>query len=392
MIPSRLRNFWQSQTAKCCVIGRLAVQERSAGSQCLQRILVQVSVNAIFLRNHALRWIIPTGVAGIVALAASGVLSAEATPNLPARTAAQLLADVETAHVDGLSGTIVGKTSLGLPALPGGSSAGLIGLLSGSHTSRFWYAGPNKQRFALLDTLGETDIFHNGRDVWTYDSSKHEASHTVLPPSTHERRATPPSIPAVTPEQAAEAALKAIDPTTVVTTDSARRVADRAAYELVLSPRDTSSRIGSVRIAIDGKTKIPLGVQVYARGAGAPAIDIAFTRISFAVPDDDNFTFTPPASAHVTSGSPDRHGVSSVPDAATIGKGWTTIVKLSSSDLQQNGELGAVIGSLPEVSWTGGSGRLFESKLLTALLADDGRVYIGAVDKNVLIAAAEHDK
>src|SRR6266700_2514705 len=181
-------------------------------------------------------------------------------------------------------------------------------------------------------------------------------------------------------------------PTTVVTTDSARRVADRAAYELVLSPRDTSSRIGSVRIAIDGKTKIPLGVQVYARGSGSPAIDVAYTRISFDVPDNDNFTFTPPASAHVTSGSADHHGVSSVSDAATIGKGWTTIVKLSSSDLLKNGELGAVIGSLPEVSWTGGSGRLFESKLLTALISDDGRVYIGAVDKNVLIKAAEHNK
>ena len=351
-----------------------------------------MSVNAIFLRNHALRWIVPTGVAGIVALAASGVLTAEATPNLPARTAAQLLADVERAQIDGLSGTIVAKASLGLPALPGGSSAGVVSLLSGSHTARVWYAGRDKQRFALLDTLGETDIFHNGRDVWTYDSAKHEASHTVLPPSSNEHHAAPPSIPAVTPEQAAEAALKAIDPTTVVTTDSARRVADRAAYELVLSPRDTSSRIGSVRIAIDGKTKIPLGVQVYARGSGSPAIDVAYTRISFDVPDNDNFTFTPPASAHVTSGSADHHGVSSVPDAATIGKGWTTIVKLSSSDLLKNGELGAVIGSLPEITWTGGSGRLFESKLLTALISDDGRVYIGAVDKNVLIKAAEHRK
>ncbi|HEX9230563.1 MAG TPA: hypothetical protein VF869_01540 [Jatrophihabitantaceae bacterium] len=350
-----------------------------------------MSVNAIFLRNHALRWIVPTGVAGIVALAASGVLTAEATPNLPARTAAQLLADVESAQIDGLSGTIVAKASLGLPALPSGSSTGVVGMLSGSHTARVWYAGRDKQRFALLDTLGETDIFHNGRDVWTYDSAKHEASHTVLPPFSNEHH-TAPGTPALTPEQAAEAALKAIDPTTVVTTDAARRVADRAAYELVLSPRDTSSRIGSVRIALDGKTKIPLGVQVYARGSGAPAIDVAYTRISFDVPDNDNFTFTPPASAHVTSGSADHHGVSSVPDAATIGKGWTTIVTVSSSDLLKNGELGAVFGSLPEVSWPGGSGRLFESKLLTALVTGDGRLYIGAVDKNVLIKAAERAK
>jgi outer membrane lipoprotein-sorting protein len=350
-----------------------------------------VSVTAIFLRHQALRWIIPTGVAGVVALAASGVLSAQASPNLPPRTAAQLLADVETADVGGLSGTIVAKASLGLPALPSGASNGLVGLLSGSHTSRVWYSGADKQRFALLDTLGETDIFHNGRDVWTYDSTQHLATHTVLPPSVAGHHHAPPSVPAVTPEQAAEAALQAIDPTTAVTTDSARRVADRSAYELVLSPRDTSSRIGSVRIAIDGKTKIPLGVQVYARDGSSPAIDIAFTRISFEVPDSDNFSFTPPPNTTVKNGSASKRGSSSIPVTSTIGKGWTTVVKLSSPDLL-NGELGAVVGSSPRITWTGGSGRIFESRLLCALVSDDGRVYVGAVDRNVLISAAEHDK
>jgi hypothetical protein len=40
------------------------------------------------------------------------------------------------------------------------------------------------------------------------------------------------------------------------------------------------------------------------------------------------------------------------------------------------------------VSWAGGSGRLFESKLVTVLICDDGRLYAGPVDKNVLIADA----
>ena len=331
----------------------------------------------------------PTGVAGIVAIAASGALNAGAAPDLPPRTAAQLLAEVENAHVDGLSGTIVSKASLGLPALPGGSSTGVFGLLSGSHTARVRYAGSSKQRFALLDTLGETDVFHDGRDVWTYDSSNHQATYSLLPPDAASQHSTPQTAPQLTPEEAANAALQAISPTTIVTTDSARRVADRSAYELVLTPRDASSRIGTVRIAIDGKTKIPLGVQVYSRESTSPAIDVAFTRISFSVPDDDNFTFTPPAGVKVRTGTGHDHNVSSLPDVSAIGRGWTTIVKVGGvPDMQ--GEMGALLNSLPRVSWPGGGGRLFESKLITAVLTDDGRLYLGPVDKNVIVSAAQH--
>jgi outer membrane lipoprotein-sorting protein len=364
------------------------------------RILVQVSVTAIFLRHHALRWIVPTGVAGIVALGASGVLSAQASPNLPARTAAQLLADVENAHVEGFSGTIVAKASLGLPSLPAASSSGsgLLSLLTDSHTARIWYAGPDKQRFALLDTLGETDVFHNGSDVWTYDSTKHLATHIRLPADA-DKPGTAATTPTLTPQQAADQALKAIDPTTVVSTDSARRVAGRAAYELVLAPRDTSSRIGSVRIAIDGKTKVPIGVQVYSRGGTSPALDVSFTRVHFGIPDADNFTFTPPKSAHVKQeslGQAEAQHQSAHPDgtATTIGKGWTTIVELRTPDLTTNasGAEKQLLDKLPRVTWAGGSGKLFESKLLTALITDDGHTFVGPVDKNALISAAEHHK
>lgn len=347
-----------------------------------------MNVRSLFQRNHALRWIVPTGVVGVVAIVASGILSAQAISGLPPRTAAQLLVDVENAHVDGLSGTIVAKASLGIPVLPSGAASGsnLLSLLSGSHTARVWYAGPDKQRFALLDTLSEADVFHNGRDVWTYDSKTHEATHMVLPADSDTHK-SPATTPTLTPDQAAEQALRAIDPTTIVSTDTARRVAGRAAYELVLAPRDANSHIGSVRIAIDGKTKIPLGVQVYARGDSSPAIDVAYTRIRYNVPDMTNFTFTPAKSVKIKNASftpSAQHGY----DGATIGTGWTTVVRMRVGDLGANGEETAYLQTLPRVSWTGGSGRLFESKLVTVLICDDGRLYAGPVDKNVLIADA----
>jgi outer membrane lipoprotein-sorting protein len=340
-----------------------------------------------------LRWIVPTGVAGVVALTASGILTAQASPNLPSRTAAQLLADVETARIDGLSGTIVAKSSLGVPgSITGGT--GLLGMLSGSHTARVWYAGPEKQRFAMLDTLSETDVFHNGRDLWTYDSAKREATHTILPsPGAMPERDSSATASPLTPEQAAQKALAAINPTTIVSTDSARRVAGRAAYELVLAPRDATSRVGSVRIAIDSQKKIPIGVQVFAKGGHSPAIDVSYTRLDFSIPDADNFTFKPSTSVKVkeTSAVP-----GSLPNnnVDLIGKGWTTVVRLQLSDLDANSTEKQYLDRLPRISWPGGSGRLFEtsSGLVTAVITDDGRVYAGAVDKSVLITAAAQHK
>jgi outer membrane lipoprotein-sorting protein len=364
-----------------------------------------VGVRATFLRHPTLRWLIPLAVVGGISLTAAGVFSAQASPNLPPRTAAQLLADIETAQVNGMSGTIVANADLGLPNLPnvGGGSASsenLLDLLRGSHTARVWYAGPTKQRIALLDAVGETDVFHNGTDLWQWSSADKTAIHTQLPNGGENLFRDHPTT--LTPEQLAKEALDAIDPSTKVDTDANRRVADRAAYELVLTPKDTTSRIGSVHIAVDGEYKIPVGVQVFARGApSSPALDVSFTRLSFRVPGDAQFSFTPPSGAHVQeSVAPEKpHGdkmfplepdVSpSHPRVTTIGTGWTTVVETDmGSDSQRVRQAQEALGGLTRVSGTWGSGYLFDSKLVTALLTDDGRLFAGAVDPQVLYAAA----
>ena len=135
-----------------------------------------MNAKKILRRRTVWRWGVPVAAVAVVAVLGSGVLSAGASPNLPDLTAAQLLAAVEQAHVDGFSGQVVENASLGpaasCPSLGGDSSSdtSLLSLLSGSHTARVWYAGPTKQRFALLGTLGETDVFHDGTDLWQWDS------------------------------------------------------------------------------------------------------------------------------------------------------------------------------------------------------------------------------
>ena len=161
-----------------------------------------------------------------------------------------------------------------------------------------WYAGPTKQRIAVMDSVNETDVFRDGDQVWQWSSATKTATHTQLPAGSAKTRSAP--APTLTPDQVAQRALAALDPTTIVQTDNDKTVAGRAAYELVLVPRATGSRVGAVHIAIDGQYKVPLGVQVYPRGADpSKAIDVSFTDINFAVPGDDNFRFTPPKGATV---------------------------------------------------------------------------------------------
>jgi outer membrane lipoprotein-sorting protein len=344
--------------------------------------------------------------------AAAGTIVASADPSLPERSAAQLLVDVQNARVDGFSGTVVQTADLGLPALPGltggGGDADLSRLIAGSNSARVWYAGQERMRVALLGTMGETDVIRNGSDVWIWRSRDNSASHLTIPAGTERKpQALPTGVPS-TPQEAADAALAAIDPTTEVTTTGAAEVAGRPAYELVLAPRDTQSLIGQVRLAIDAEEHIPLRVDVFAKGANDPAIRVAFQQISFQVPDAEQFTFNPPPGAKVEQAKPEEaRPDKSHPDKSNrvqeltekhagkvpadrpaaeagptvVGKGWTSVVvaKMEKSSGTENAQLESVLNALPRVSGSWGSGRLLAGKLFSVLVTDDGRVLAGAV-------------
>jgi outer membrane lipoprotein-sorting protein len=391
-----------------------------------------VDIVSVFRSRPALRWLVPSAAAVLVigGGAAAGTLVASADPALPERSAAQLLVDVQNAKVDGFSGTIVETADLGLPSLPGitggEGSADLTKLIAGSNTARVWYAGEDKVRLAVLGTLGETDVIRNGTDVWVWRSSDNSAMHRTLPADTadHKPTALPSGVPS-TPQEAADAALAAIDPTTKVSTTGSAKVAGRDAYELVLAPKDTASLIGQVRLAIDAKQHIPLRVDVYAKGANNPAVRVAFQQISFTVPDAQQFTFNPPPGAKVTTEKPPsgateqvkpgakldpktramleekaRTGVSGKPSAASdeptvVGQGWTSVLvaKMPANSAADSGnketqQLAGVLNSLPKVSGSWGSGRLLTSSLFSALLTDDGRILVGAVAPEKLYEAA----
>ena len=365
----------------------------------------------VFEHRPTLRWTAPVVAALLLASGGSvvGVITASARDGLPHRSASQLLVDVQNARVAGLSGTVVQNSNLGLPSLPGvggNGSSDMTSLVAGSHTLRLWYAGPNRVRLALLGSLGESDLVRNGADLWSWSSSDKSATHRDVGTSRTDGPSSLASGSPVTPQQAADAALKAISPSTRISTDGTAVVAGRSAYELMLQPRDTGSLVDSVRVAIDGKTHVPTRVQVFAKNVSKPAFEVGFTSFDPTTPAASVFRFNPPPNTKVTqsggtqdplTGSPSGKDSSSPPTSGAgsprvVGTGWTSVVIAkvpagTTTSRSGSGSMSRVLGALPTVSGAWGSGHLLRGTLFSALLTDDGRLVIGAVAPDALYAA-----
>src|SRR5579863_2061007 len=290
------------------------------------------------------RWAVPA--AGLVVtgavLAGSLISVAQASPGLPSKTPAELLAQVADSTTPPLTGTVVETTSLGLPSLPGTTDpTSVASLLTGSHTLRVWYSGPRHFRLAVPGTLSETDVIADGTTAWLWESTANAVTEFTLPAHQPAPVASPTTAP-LTPQQAAQQVLAAVGPTTTVSVDSNVTVARQPAYELVLAPKDSRSLVGQVRIAIDASNSVPLRLQVFARGAASPAISVGYTAISFGAPSAADTSFTPPPGAQVTTVGPDQGGQpgASGGDATTIGSGWLSVLDLPSAGLTAPGASG----------------------------------------------------
>jgi outer membrane lipoprotein-sorting protein len=369
------------------------------------------------------RWAVPAVaiVATGGAIAGSVITTAQAAPALSAKTSAQLLADVAANNkVPPLTGTVVETTSLGLPQLPQtGNPTSLSSLLTGSHMVKVYWENAQHFRLAVPQSLSETDIIRNGSTAWLWESTRNAVVKFSLPADTGKRASMTPATAPLTPQQAANQVLAAVGKTTTVSTQANVTVAGEAAYQLVLAPKDSRSTIGSVRIAIDGKTGVPLRVQIFAKGATTPAFQVGYTDISYVAPAAANLTFTPPPGATVTTAGADGgHATPGpMPDKSgmgTYGSGWIAVAELPQSDLLPSGTAGgvssaqsssssgggmlggntqevlnAILGSAKPVSGAWGSGELLHMSLLNVLITG-GKMYVGAVEPSVLYDAVGH--
>lgn len=309
-------------------------------------------------RRAVLRYVVPVAVVGMTA-ATVGLVPAFAgsgTPDLPKISAEELVAKIAASDAKQLSGTMRITTDLGLPSLPGvdgggsgpfghggpsrdggndengdGESGGgsqspadprtkLMELASGSHTLRVAVDGPKKHRVSIIEDTAEYSMIHNGGEVWAYDSATNSAYHATAPKgakSRHghmgrhggwwgkqdrpgEKGGPGQGLGNATPQELAGQALKAVDKTTSVTVDGTARVAGRDAYQLLIQPKQQGTTVGSVRIAVDAKSGVPLKFTLAPKSGGKAVIDAGFTSVDFTKPDAKTFEFTPPKDAKVT--------------------------------------------------------------------------------------------
>ncbi|MEU2733986.1 DUF2092 domain-containing protein [Streptomyces sp. NPDC007095] len=378
-------------------------------------------------RRKAARYVVPVAVVGVAA-ATIGLVPALADsgdPSLPKITAEQLIEKIAKSDVQQLSGTVKVSTDLGLPSLgglesgmlsgatkgSGGSSADpqskLMELASGTHTVRVAADGPDKAKVSVLENAAEYSVIHNGSDVWAYDSKSNEVYHSTAPAAEKGREKAPKDVP-TTPKELADEALKSVDDTTSVTVDGTAQVAGRDAYKLLIKPKQSGSTVGAITVAVDAKTGVPLKFTLVPKSGGAAVVDAGFTQVAFAKPAASTFDFTPPKGAKVTEGkdSKDSKAPESAPTRGdlgkgldglkTIGKGWSTIAEfdtggqgMPSGSSSEGGNVSGFLNSLGDhVKGKFGSGTVFSTRLVNALITDDGKVYAGAVTKDALVKAA----
>jgi hypothetical protein len=78
-------------------------------------------------------------------------------------------------------------------------------------------------------------------------------------------------------------------------------VAGREVYLLRMTPAADDTALGAVQASIDGKTMVPLRLEVFAKSGGSAVLQFGFDSVSYDPIDPALYAFTPPAGATVTT-------------------------------------------------------------------------------------------
>ena len=242
----------------------------------------------------------------VVGVAAS---RAQGSTPLPSISPAALLAKVATAaktpvpvsgSVTWTNGLIPGSDVANLLGGQSAAPSGLAGLAMGG-SGRLWVQPGSGVRLEVQGSNSDFVVVGGTGGVWTYSSATGTATHYARPTGTTAQSPAPgASASAVDPLAAITTRLQRFASTGTVAVTGQQTVAGRQSYTLTVTPAaGTATTLGSLRIAVDGATYVPLQVQVFAKGDTTPALSAGFTSISYAKNDAGLFSFTPPAGATV---------------------------------------------------------------------------------------------
>lgn len=398
------------------------------------------------MKRTLVRWIPAVLAPALIATTAIGLsVSANATVDLPDKSASQILQLVNTNPDIAFSGRVVKKAQLGLPPmnimpdisqsmideaaknmpeemmdfLPQASAQGSIALAlefaAGTHRANIYVDGVDKARVQVLDMLSERNFIRNGSDLWFYDASKQVVKHSVISASDEDEaknqalalwNANSTKLPfdVTSPAAVADYFLAQAGKDTVFTVGSDAKVAGRGVYQLNMSPKSSGSLVESIALSIDAATGLPLAVSVKAVSESAPAFEIAFESISFEKPDAANFNFVVPAGAKVekvalpskqdlekNSGkalTEEDEKLASAELEKLMAQGWAAVVEIPADKVPA--EISALKANklYTELTKSVAGGRIFTTALMNIFFADDGRIFAGSVTQQRLLEAA----
>ncbi|MFD7311358.1 outer membrane lipoprotein carrier protein LolA [Promicromonospora sp. NPDC059942] len=364
---------------------------------------------------------------------------ADDDPVLPTIDAEQLVTSALEATPPAFDGVAEVSNELGLPAVPGADALDF-------ESVRVFHDGAQAARVQVERPTSELTFVKNADEAWAYDSQENSARHLTWDDAdlataraqaekhADERAGEQghPEARMADPSQAATEIIEHLRPTSDIVVDGTARVADRAAYELVLTPKPSEKTLlREVTVAIDEQTRVPLRFDVYANGRSEPVLSLGFTEFAVGAQDAGLFEFTPPAGAKVeTTDAGDvakAHGEHAgqagepggpAEGLTTVGDGWDAVLvgtvpaDALGRDLAGSGSddgaagsegfLGGadsaggeqdVAGLLAQigrpVSGAFGSGSYVRIAVGGAIVTDDGQFAAGAVPRQMLVDALD---
>ena len=249
--------------------------------------------------------VVVAAIAGVVAVAGAGQ-----TNTLPQVSAADLLAKMaqQDQKTTSISGDIAWKNSLlgDLSAASGagfGASAAAKLPLAGDGSGRVWVS-PDGARVESQGASGDQIVVVNkkARSAWMYDGAADTAKHVIVTGTPAAgKEPSPMASPAMATPATIASYIERLAPLAKLEVTGQTNIAGQDAYVLTMTPTATDTALGSVQVAIDGTTYVPLQLQVFARGATTPVIQFGFTSVSYGAIPASTFDFTPPAGAKITT-------------------------------------------------------------------------------------------
>jgi outer membrane lipoprotein-sorting protein len=173
-----------------------------------------------------------------------------------------------------------------------------------SGTGQFWF-----QDGKVRLEVGNITVVENGVSVWVYDSTSKTATQYALPARGQKKAGMGMSAKPGPGRNGfnlgslgnLSTLMSAVD--LKVTTDT---VAGQGAYVLTITPTARNTTLGSIEVAFDGTTFVPLSVKVTDNGR-ATVLDAAMTSVDYNTVDASQFDYAPPTGATIVQGNLKAH-------------------------------------------------------------------------------------